>query len=73
MIKTIEERKGKTKLEKKEEKTYIKKCWNCKSKFTYQNEDIKIGVGLPPDITEEVTCPVCYIRNNIIFKKRYRK
>ena len=70
----IEKCEKKTKREKQNEKIYIKKCWNCKSKFTYQKEDIQTHLGFDPDYWEDVECPVCYHRCDIGFiKRRYRE
>lgn len=73
----IKECKGKTReekyKEKYKEKTYIKKCSNCKSKFTYQNEDIYSVLGFDESLWEYVDCPVCNYENSFIIKRRYRK
>ena len=71
MLTIIKECKKKTVKQKSADKVYIKKCWNCKSKFTYQKEDIKTTLGYPPDIWEEVYCPVCNACNCVNFKIRY--
>ena len=71
MLTIIKECKKKTVKQKIDEKVYIKKCWNCKSKFTYQKEDIETTLGFPPDIWEEVSCPVCNSCNCVNFKIRY--
>lgn len=69
----IEKCEKKTKEEKHDEKTYIKKCGNCKSKFTYQNEDIYSVWGFDESLWEYVDCPVCNYDNSLIIKRRYRK
>lgn len=73
MKKVIKIGKGKTKTYKKAEQLYVKKCWNCKSVFTYQNEDIGVHLGMSaPDIWRDVICPVCNYKNDITIKRRYR-
>lgn len=67
----IKECKEKTKSQKYREKIYIKKCWNCKSIFTYQNEDIIHSYNW--DEFNEVKCPVCASFEEIIIKRRYKK
>ena len=71
MLKIIKECKKKTVTQKRAEKVYIKKCWNCESKFTYQEDDINVTLGCTPDIWREVRCPVCNACNSINFKIRY--
>ena len=63
----------KTKTDKKAEQLYVKKCWNCKSVFTYQNEDVEVYFGMSaPDMWRDVTCPVCNHENDLTFKRRYK-
>ena len=73
MKKVIKVGAAKTKTDKKAEQLYVKKCWNCKSVFTYQNEDIEVVLGCYPGaIWTEVSCPVCNQDNDITFKRRYK-
>ena len=63
----------KTKTDKKAERLYVKKCWNCKTVFTYQNEDIDVHFGMiAPDMWREVICPICNHGNDLTFKRRYK-
>lgn len=59
--------KTKTKLEKRAEKKYIKKCWNCGTKYIYQLEDLRYGYE-----SNYVICPCCKSDNCIFIKRRYR-
>lgn len=68
MKKTIIKGVGKTKKQIRNEKLYIKKCWNCRSKFLYQREDINYNF----DDFSWVSCPECHANCDILFKKRYR-
>lgn len=68
MITILEKGTGKTRAEKRNEKTYIKKCWNCKSKFTYQLEDLNMSY----DLDCFVDCLNCGASNSILFKMRYK-
>ena len=70
MITIIKEGKGKTTSQKYRERIYIKKCWNCKSKFTYQNDDINLNCLYQ---TNEVKCPVCGVFSTLLIKRKYRK
>lgn len=71
MREIIKECKKKTTKQKIDERVYIKKCWNCKSKFTYQREDVSVNLGLAPDYFEDVECPVCKTCNLLTIKIRY--
>lgn len=73
MLKIIKLGKGLSRNEKaktyREKTHYIKKCYNCKTKFTYQFEDIRVYV----EGDEYVTCPKCNDSNYIFFRRKYRK
>lgn len=73
MITIIKECKKKTKERKRADRQYIKKCWNCKSKFLYQDEDVEVILSMCPDMLQSVTCPICYHKNDIYIKNRYWK
>lgn len=60
---------GKTKIEKQNEKEYVKKCWNCKSIFIYQNEDLFNSY----DYGRFVSCPKCASSNSILFKRKFKR
>ena len=53
MITIIKRGKGKTQVEKENERRYVTKCKNCRTKFIYNNQDKK------RIINEYVVCPVC--------------
>ena len=66
----IKQGNKKTRAEKRKEKCYKAKCWNCGCKFIYQDEDTKTVLGYPPDIWYEVECPHCKYIQPIQFKMR---
>lgn len=51
------------------ERKYIKKCWNCKCKFTYQSKDMKWSMLHECDYVE---CPECDTNLYITFRRKYR-
>lgn len=70
MIKIIE--KG-NKADKQDNKIYVKRCYNCGTKFTYQYEDIFAWIGYDDCYSpKNVGCPECNKRNMIFIKRRYR-
>lgn len=50
---------------KKSTRTYIKKCDECNSKFTYQYEDVEKYYYF--DKKYSLVCPYCGRRNNFNF------
>ena len=59
---------NKTKIGKRNEQKYIKKCWNCKTIFTYQHEDINYTF----EKGDWVYCPECHCCCGILFHKKYK-
>lgn len=52
---------------KPEDIIYVKKCYVCGCKFTYQLYDLHMGYD---DVY--ITCPDCGYYCNIFFKKKYK-
>lgn len=52
---------------KPEDIVYVKKCYVCGCKFTYQLYDLHMGYD---DVY--ITCPDCGYYCNIFFKKKYK-
>lgn len=59
-------------------KEYIRKCWNCKCKFTYTEKDWFQNTLKSQWMCDLVYCPVCNSSNNIgvynhkVYKVHYR-
>ena len=66
----IKQGKKKTKVEKRKEKCYKTKCWNCGCRFIYQQEDCVLKLGFCPDMWYEVDCPNCEYIQQIHFRIR---
>lgn len=70
MLTIIKVGNKKTKEQKQKEKCYKAKCWNCGTKFLYQDEDTKTVLDCPPEIWWEVPCPNCDYIQDIHWKIR---
>lgn len=57
----------KTAVQKRQERVYKTKCWNCKCKFIYQDEDVTPD---PINMLYRVDCPNCGYINLLNWKIR---
>lgn len=57
----------KTAVQKRQERVYKTKCWNCKCKFIYQDEDVYLQ---PSTASYVVGCPNCDYTNYMHWKIR---
>ena len=70
-MKILKEGTKPTRIDKNQQKEYIKKCWNCKCEYIYHQTEIEC-ICLGEDFVNTIVCPYCNYRNNIFIKRRYR-